>query len=175
MSNITERILDAVKRYEDFLQDLTEEEFQRTPEEGVWSYAELYSHIFQANLGSLIAIERCLHGSKQVTGSPTFFGRLILFFGIFPPVKLKSPARMIGTKITLEEAGNYIARFKSKLADVVPLVRKADLKRTAQHPRLGMLNAPQWLRFVYIHSRHHLKQLARIRKLLATHSINPIP
>lgn len=159
MSNVTEKIFTAVKRYEDFLQHITEEEFQKTPASGGWSCAEVYSHIFQANLGSLIAIERCLHGTKPATGSPTLIGRMILFFGSFPPIKLKAPEKMVHSKITLEEAGSYIARFRSKLAEVAPQVRKADLKRTAQHPRMGMLNAKQWLRFIEIHSRHHLKQL----------------
>jgi hypothetical protein len=34
-----------------------------------------------------------------------------------------------------------------------------------EHPRMGMLDGPQWLRFVRIHSQHHL---AIVRDILSS-------
>jgi hypothetical protein len=161
-------ILKEADQYEQFLNGLTEEQFAQTPAPGVWSYSEVYSHIFQSNILSLVAIERCSHGTKPQTGKPTFAGRLILFFGVFPPINLKAPAQIaaLTAKWSLEEARNSIARFKDKLTQVAPDARKANPSHTAKHPRLGMLNASQWFRFIEIHSRHHYKQLQRIQKML---------
>ena len=50
------QIVQATARYEAFLATLSEADFQRNPADGVWSYAEVYSHIFEANLISLLAL-----------------------------------------------------------------------------------------------------------------------
>lgn len=162
-------ILRETENYEQFLTGLTEEQFSQTPAPGVWSYSEVYSHIFQSNILSLVSIERCSHATKPQTGKPTLAGRLILFVGAFPPIKLKAPAQIdaLTAKWSLEEARNSIIRFKDKLSQIAPEARKANPAHTAKHPRLGMLNAAQWLRFIEIHSRHHYKQLLRIQKMLA--------
>ena len=58
-------ILRSVESYSSLLEELSEEEFQQTPAAGVWSYAEVYSHIFKANLASLIAAEQCINGTAE--------------------------------------------------------------------------------------------------------------
>lgn len=168
-SDIINSILESTDNYSKFLDNITEEQFSQTPANGGWSYSEVYSHIFQANLGSLVLIERCLHGHKSSTGTPTWAGRLVLFFGRFPPVKLTAPAHIAAmvAKTSIEDARNYIIKFREKLLEVAPQVRKAPPLNAAKHPRLGMLNASQWLRFIEIHTKHHLRQLKRIEKLLA--------
>jgi hypothetical protein len=35
------------------------------------------------------------------------------------------------------------------------------------HPKLGYLNANQWLRFIEIHLKHHYQQLKRVEKSFA--------
>jgi hypothetical protein len=113
VKNNTNSILRGLDKYKTFLDGLTDEEFQRTPAEGVWSYSEVYSHILTANTGSLIAIERCLHGNKSSSGSLELIARLILFFGRLPPGKFKVPEKVgaMVRKITLEEARNDIINY----------------------------------------------------------------
>jgi len=45
-------------------------------------------------------------------------------------------------------------------------VSQASKSQKAKHPRLGLLHARQWLRFIEIHTKHHEKQLYRIQKQL---------
>ena len=60
-------ILSSVKIYEDFLANISEEVFLQSPPNGGWSYSEVYSHVFQSNLMSLIAVDRCVNGDASDT------------------------------------------------------------------------------------------------------------
>ena len=162
-------ILKSVEEYEKFLNTVTDEEFNGTPALDVWSYSEVYSHIFQANLASLIAIDKCICGTGTNSAKPTHWAaRLILFFGRFPPIKLKAPesVKALTAKISREEARNIIIRFKKRLEELTTKVNKANAYQKVKHPRLGLLNAVQWYRFIEIHTIHHQKQLLRIQKQL---------
>lgn len=161
--------LKSVNEYEKLLNSITDEEFTQSPESDGWSYSEVYSHIFQANLASLIATEKCISGTGIKSAKRIhWIARLILFFGRFPPIKLKAPESLayMTTKISREEARNLIVKFKRRLDDVVPKVGKSNPYQKIKHPRLGLLNASQWIRFIEVHTLHHQKQLLRIHKEL---------
>lgn len=155
------KIVDAYKAK---LSQYDEEIFQVTPPINGWSYSEVYSHIFDASLLSLIALENCIKGKGE--DQPThFIVKVILFLGAFPPAqKYKVPKRMADRvkKITKAEALDFILEFESSLLHIYPSVGGADQKVKTKHPRLGYLNSRQWLRFIEIHLKHHLKQLIRI-------------
>ncbi len=140
--------------------------FSLTPPDQGWSYSEVYAHIFDASLLSLIALENCLNGKGE--DKPTHFAvKLILFFGSFPPAKkYKVPKRLANRvkKISKTEALDFILEFEKALEKTNPGVAKANKRSKIKHPRLGYLNAQQWLRFIEIHLKHHLKQLIRIEK-----------
>jgi len=155
----------AVEHYEKLLQGVSEEIFTQSPLDGSWSYSETFSHIFQSNLASLIAIEKCFLGTGIVNRSRThYMVWAILFFGRLPPGKFKAPERMASMVklISREEAANLIVKFRDRLRDVRSKVLKADPHQKIKHPRLGLLNARQWLRFIEVHTIHHTRQLKRI-------------
>lgn len=156
----------AAEDYEKLLQGISEEVFTQSPLGGGWSYSETFSHIFQSNLASLIAIEKCFLGTGIINRNRTHWRVwAILFFGRFPPGKLKAPERIASMVklISREEAANLIVKFRSRLADVQTKVLKADPHQKIKHPRLGLLNARQWLRFIEVHTVHHTHQLRRIK------------
>ncbi len=155
----------AVEQYERLLQNISEETFIQSPPGGGWSYSETFSHIFQSNLASLIAIEKCFLGTGVINRNRThWIVWTILFFGRLPPGKFKAPERLVSMVklISREEAANLIVKFRNRLADVSAKVMKASPYQKVGHPRLGLLNARQWLRFIEIHTIHHTRQLKRI-------------
>jgi hypothetical protein len=163
-------ILTLLDKYMEFVSGVSEEEFQKSPSEAVWSYSEVYSHVLQVNRSASIAIERCAFGNKSSTGRLSWKAWLVLLFGRFPG-KLKAPVQIAAMvrKISLEDARNDIIKFQEKLPDLISTVKGAPVKNKINHPRLGMLNAQQWLRFIEVHTLHHLKQLKRINAMLAAH------
>lgn len=160
-------INEVLKTYQKMLREISEDEFMQTPVNGGWSRSEVYCHVLQVNISSLLAIEKCLHG-KQVTRkySLPFFTRIVLFLGKFPVLKYKTPEKVAAMvrKISREEARNQLIKFNSRLNELLPKIAKSTADCRVRNPKLGMLNCSQWLRFMEIHTNHHLKQLNRIKK-----------
>lgn len=167
-AKIYKSISKTVNAYKVKLATKDEAIFTLTPPIGGWSYSEVYSHIFDASLLSLIALNNCIKG-EGVNKTTHFAVKLILFFGSFPPVKkYKVPKTLVlrVKKINLMAARQFITDFELQLVKVMPQIANADPKIKNKHPRLGYLNAQQWLRFIEIHLKHHLKQLVRIENSL---------
>lgn len=164
VAKVYQSILKIINAYQLKLNKLDEEDFVLSPPIGGWSYSEVYSHIFDSSLLSLMALNNCIkeEGEKK----PTIFGaKMILLFGTLPPgKKYKVPKRLAERvkKINLMAAQQFITDFELQLGKTYPQIDNANLKFKVKHPRLGYLNAKQWLRFIEIHLNHHLKQLKRI-------------
>jgi hypothetical protein len=157
--------------YRNRLDTIPDDLFNMNPPGGGWSYAEVYSHILQADLGSTIALEKCtLSNWRPTSKGPNLLGHLVLLFQRFPPVRLKVPealaAKIPVKNISKEEAKNLLIKCRKRIDDVTPLIHDSSPHCRVKHTRLGMLNARQWLKFILIHSEHHLKQLDRIEKKL---------
>jgi len=96
--------------------------------------------------------------------------KLVFFFGRLPPgTRFKVPEKLRDqvVKVSREEAKALIDAFRKELQLVTPKISRASSTQKVKHPRMGPLNAKQWLRFVDIHTRHHESQLKRITKQLA--------
>jgi hypothetical protein len=162
-------IEEVLNIYRTRLDTIPDDLFTATPPGGGWSYAEVYSHIMQANLGSSIALEKCtLSNCKPTTKGRTPIGMFVLTFDRFPPFRVKVPkaieAKIPAQKISKEDAKNLLIKCRKRINDVVPLINDSSKYARVRHTRLGMLNARQWFQFILIHSKHHLKQLNRIQK-----------
>lgn len=157
-------IIKATNTYQAQLLKMNEEDFQLSPPMGGWSYSEVYSHIFDSSLLSVMALNNCLKGEGEYKA--TLFGvKLVLFFGSFPPgQKYKVPQRLAERvkKIGTTAAQQLLTDFELQLGKTYPQLNQANPKVKVKHPRLGYLNAKQWFRFIEIHLKHHLKQLKRI-------------
>lgn len=165
-ANVFSSIQLIAEDYNKKLNTISEAQFQMTPPIGGWSYSEVYSHIFDASILSTETMEACLagHGENRPTA---FVVKLILFFGSFPPAaKYKVPKKLESRVkvISKAEAHDFIQRFTHQLQGNHKKMRHAKSDVKTLHPRLGYLNANQWLRFIEIHLKHHLKQLKRIEK-----------
>jgi hypothetical protein len=159
----------ALDNYRAQLDTIPDEQFTETPRGGGWSYAEVYSHILQATMAASIGLERCTQrvGDPKAKGL-NMLGHLVFSFGRFPPVKIKEPevvaAKMPATKISKEDAKNLIIKCRKRVDEMIPLIKSSSPTSKVKHPRLGVLNASQWFKFIRIHLQHHLKQLDRIKK-----------
>jgi hypothetical protein len=161
-------ILDEYRARVDMIPD---EQFTETPINGGWSCAEVYSHIMQTTLASFIGLERCAYKNSELTSKGlSFWGIYVMVIGSFPPVKVKVPpkveARMPATKVSKEEAKNLIIKCRKRVDEMLPVIKDASPASRFKHPRLGMLNAAQWFKFIRIHLAHHLNQLKRIENKL---------
>ncbi len=152
--------------YKKKIGEINEADFSLTPPIGGWSFSEVYSHIFDASILSLMALQRAINGEGK-NEKTHFVVKIILLFGSLPPGKKYAvPSRLADRvkKISLAEAEQFIKDFETEIGKIYPQIKAANPKIKVKHPRLGFLNAKQWLRFIEIHLAHHLKQIHRIEK-----------
>lgn len=165
-AKIKTSIIKIVEVYKRKLSSYSDADFQKIPPILGWSYSEVYAHIFDVSLLSLMALDDAAKGKGE--HKPTHFAvKLILFFGSFPPAKKYKVPKSLASrvkKISKPEATNFINEFELNLASSYPSIAGADQNSKIKHPKLGYLNAEQWLRFIEIHLNHHLQQLNRIEK-----------
>ena len=149
------------------LETIGDSSYSIVPPIGGWSVSQVYSHIWEASLLTLVTMEDCIKG-KGVERPTAFAVIMILFFGALPPGKYKAPDMLKGLDkdISKDEARRLIALFVTKMEQSFEKLRTANPEIKTKHPKLGYLNAAQWFRFIEIHLKHHLKQLERIEKSL---------
>ena len=154
----------ALDSYREQLDTLTDALFNETQPKGGWSCSEVYDHILKASLGSSIALERCTHNNCPPTKKGMgFWGYYLMLTGKFPPGKVTVPEavaeKLAPKKIDKEEAKNLLIKTRKRIEGITGLINDAKENSRWQHPRLGMLNATQWFKFIRVHLEHHLKQV----------------
>ena len=159
-------IQSITEKYKLKLTSISDEQWQRTPPIGGWSYSEVYFHIFDSSILTNQTMLDSAAGNGE--NKPThFMVKMILFTGMLPPgKKFKAPKRLAERlkKISKTEALELIEDFLRQLEAGFPNLKHASSIVKTLHPRMGYFNAFQWLRFMGIHLNHHLKQLNRIEK-----------
>jgi len=133
----------------------------RAPEVSAWSVAEQVDHLVKVNQSIF---------SHLLTRTPasgpriSLAGRLVLLTGHFPRGRGESPRKLRGQQASAVElaAAHEKSRdtFRILAAEPEPLL---DPSAVLPHKMFGALTAAQALRFVPIHTRHHLRIVADIR------------
>jgi len=158
LSELSAMVLDPLRGRSD-----AEWEGARSPA-GKWTPAQIVEHLalgltlsaetFQARRNHAPMSRRRRTPAEQIA---TFF---ILGLRWFPPGR-KAPSRTApDAQITRRTAEDHflagIAGWIHVERDLLP-TRGHDL--FVKHPRLGDLTIPEWIRFHWIHGRHHARQI----------------
>ncbi len=122
-----------------------------------WSAAHHLYHIWFANGKSLAAALYAAEGRGTPEGAPNEAGRIMLERGAIPRNRLNAPA-MVQPPDDLDRAAlqEALDRSREKLDAIEARLDALPASEgRLPHPRMGSLNAEEWLRFVRIHSEHH--------------------
>ena len=147
---------------------LTSEDLQRHPE-GKWSTAEVLEHLYLTYTGTAKGFERVLKEGKPLARKPLFMDRMRSFvvtgLGHMPEGR-KAPERAQPRGLPADELMRDIGPRISAMDEVITQCEARFGKRTRvlDHPILGPLTASQWRKFHWVHGRHHLKQIQRLRQ-----------
>lgn len=157
---------ETIEEYQHRLDHYSDQVFTTKPSPDSWSMAEVYSHVLGANLRGLKAVEYCVKGKAEPTAvGLNELGQKLFDIGSFPPGKYDAPdaLKAVVENIHKEEAKALVAKNLQRIFEIQG-VDEANPDYKIEHPRLGFLTAPQWVKFVLIHSNHHLEQLNRIER-----------
>jgi DinB superfamily len=137
-----------------------------------WSIQQIVEHLLLTYSGAEMALNARLAKRRPTAAKPSALQQIRQFtvhrLGYFPGGRqapdIVTPAA--GTSpLSGEElatAGrDHLSRFDLLCTEAEQLFGS---KRCASHNVLGPLSVDQWRRFQLVHGRHHLKQIAAIRK-----------
>lgn len=138
---------------------------------GKWSPAEIAEHLSLAYPPLLAELDGGEGYALRVKGWKQLVARwrylpVILERGIFPPgVRAPREARPVGHSATPEAAAARLAKSASDFERRLTEARASGPVRLT-HAYFGKLAAPQILRLLAVHARHHRKQLPGGPKLV---------
>jgi hypothetical protein len=137
-----------------------------------WSSQQIIEHLLLTYTGAETALNARLAKRRPTLAKPTAYQRIQQFAvcncGYFPQGR-RAPDMVTPAPTTHQLSGaELIAATEDHLARLDLLCNECEQlfgkTQFSAHNVLGPLNANQWRRFQLIHGRHHLKQIAAIRK-----------
>jgi hypothetical protein len=149
---------------------MTAEDLHRHAE-GKWSTAEVLEHLYLTYTGTTKAFERCLQENKPRARTPLLKDRISAFvvtgLGHIPEGR-KAPEHAQPRGRAVEDVVLEIGPHISAMDDLITQCEARFGKRTRvlDHPFLGPLTARQWRKFHWVHGRHHLKQIQKLRRAM---------
>ena len=147
---------------------MSAEDLRRHPE-GKWSTAEVLEHLYLSYTGTAKGFERCLQAGKPLARTPLLKDRMRTFvvtgLGHLPEGR-KAPERTQPRGMLADEVAREIAPRILAMDAVIAQceARFGKSTRVLDHPILGPLTARQWRKFHWIHGRHHLNQIRKLRQ-----------
>ena len=136
------------------------------PSEAGWSGLDILEHLtlaFRANAAAMRkAVESGTTRGRQPSITQALGRFLVINLGYFP--RVKAPEATIPTRaIAPEQALQAILDGLATLDEAMTLAHNRFGPRAlvANHPYFGGLTTPQWAKFHWRHTVHHMKQLRK--------------
>ncbi len=134
-----------------------------------WSPAQILEHLALGFGATAKGAARCLESGRPAASVPTLRHRVatavVVRFGYLPsgrtapertrPRGLSGDAAMQAVRANLIAMDEGLARCAERFGARVPILA---------HPILGPLSVAQWRTFHRVHTRHHMKQIVRLRE-----------
>ncbi|MEY2412287.1 MAG: hypothetical protein QOD84_893 [Acidobacteriaceae bacterium] len=137
--------------------------------EGKWSAAEVLEHLSLTYGGTIKGFQRCLQAGKPLATAATLRSRIgayvVTSLGYLPegrtaPENTKPKGKSM--EMVRDTIGPLIAEMDELIGNCERLYGSSIC--LLDHPIIGPLTARQWRRFHWIHGKHHLKQIKRLRE-----------
>jgi len=147
---------------------MSREDLRRHPT-GKWCALEVLEHLYLTYVGTVKGFERCLHEGKPSAKSPALqdrFKTLIVTGFRHMPEGRKAPERAQPRGMQADELLSDIGPKISAMDDLISQCEARFGRRTRvlDHPILGPLTVGQWRKFHWVHGKHHLKQIQRLKQ-----------
>jgi hypothetical protein len=151
------------------LDGVEKEAWHRAPA-GRWSVAQVLSHLA---LGLDAVVEKLEERkdrtdlTRRASPSQHLLRHILLGIGRLPPGRRTAEGTVPGDRpepeLVMAQFRMAIRRLEA-LCETLPAEQQQRL--FVRHPVLGDLNLPEWVRFFFVHNRHHARQIGvRLRWL----------
>jgi len=135
----------------------------RAPRISGWSVGEQLDHATQVLVSGFSLLDAGQEPTRQ--GEINLTGRILLGLGWLPRGVGKSPKGVLPKDASAETLRERLEELRHRLDALAAAPGRLDDPRPAiQHPYFGVLNPAQGVRFLAVHTRHHLKIVRDIRR-----------
>jgi len=132
---------------------------------GKWTVAQIVEHLAKGYGGTAHVLGRCLDQDQPKARAVTLKDRLLTFIVVdlgYLPEGQRAPDV---TRPSDAPPPDIVERALAALRDLDAVAARAEIHfgpRTplVNHPIIGPLGVARWRRFHWVHTRHHLKQIA---------------
>jgi hypothetical protein len=143
-----------------------------------WSAAQIVEHLTKGYAGTAYILNRCLDAGQPKARPDTWRERLSTFVVVglgYLPSGREAPEV---TRPAAQPPDDVVDQAIAALHALDETAARAEARfgpatRLANHPILGPLNAREWRRFHLVHTRHHVKQIARLRERMPGEAVTP--
>lgn len=137
-----------------------------------WSAAQILEHLSLAFSGTARGMERAIKGEiscppRTMKESVAVF--VVVGFGYMPGGR-HAPKGTVPGPGDPQNAVSVILENLTAMDKAIARVEQAKgSKVRLPHPILGPLTLPQWRKFHWVHTAHHMKQIDRLREMQKSH------
>lgn len=156
----------ALEAIEEATAGMSSEQLLRHPD-GKWCTSEILEHLARAFSGTTKGIARCLAASRPSATVPTVKQRVtiavVVGLGRLPSGR-QAPERTRPKGIPAADAMHAVRQNLIAMDEALAQCEQRFGQRTAvlNHPILGPLTVAQWRKFHWVHTQHHMKQIAQL-------------
>lgn len=136
---------------------------------GKWSGAQILEHLAKSYAGTAYILGRCLEQGQPKARRATLGDRLSSFVVVdlgYLPEGRQAPQVALPSESPPADIADAAGKALVALDEAAARAEARFGRRTkvANHPILGPFSVRQWRRFHLVHTRHHIKQLERLRR-----------
>jgi len=135
---------------------------------GKWCTAEILEHLALAFGSTAKVMQRCVDCGQPSGSKPKlrdrFVSGVVTGLGYIPEGR-KAPKHVVPIGIPAQEARALVFQNLKGMDEIMQRCETQFGTKViiADHPILGPLSLTGWRKFHWVHTRHHMKQIARLR------------
>ena len=133
---------------------------------GKWSIAEILEHLALTYTGTTRGMSRVLEAGRPLSTGMSAYQRIGTFMiacGHMPQGR-KAPAHTVPKGI---DAANIVEFTRAALQEMDERLTAVESRfgraKVLDHPVLGAWTVPMWRQFHFVHGRHHVRQIERLK------------
>lgn len=159
---------DTITGWINYLDDYTLEQLQQQPLPGSWSLGQVYVHLIDDTRYQVAQMKIAL--STQEHAAAKMHPDAVAMFDNngFPDVRIQGPAtnEVIRQPATRQELMQALVQIRNEVNEAWANVDPSRAIGKSLHPGLHFFSALEWLQFMEMHMRHHVRQKERIDEVL---------
>lgn len=170
---ISEEIINTIEVWIKDVEQYSFEQICAKPSQNSWSLGQVCVHLIENTLYFLEQISICLSNNENATEEMTESAKTMFFNNEFPNDLIEGPPSNDNTcqPNSKDEILSSFAKIKESLIYCETQILNSMCYGKTKHPGLYYFNAIEWLQFIEMHFRHHLRQRDRIKSFLKLHLI----